>query len=769
MYSSQPNYLYKVLYLLLVHFAGGEGLGLVIKLLGRLMLCFCHFGAQLQFKFRTPYHPEASLIPAQQLRNRKVLFQQQWFKTYPWLHYDADKKAILCFTCAKASSHDLLKTVKCAEPNFIETGYANWKKATGQDGRFETHQASNCHRFASQALQNLQEAKPVATLLSQQLSAEQSVAQKCLRVLFTTAGFLGRQGLAFRGHDEQEGNFAQLLKIRSLDVPEMQTWLKGKSSYTHHSIQDEMLKLYADATLRRILARVHKSHSFAVIVDGTQDITRCEQESMCIRHVDDELQPHEEFVGFYKVEGTRGNMLATSIKDCLIRYQLPLENLRGQTYDGASNMSGAYKGCQAIIASEQPLAAYVHCSAHCTNLVASAVCLSSAMVRDSVQLVNDFGVLCSASGNFKTIFHTIASSYSNTDESTIQVGPVRNIKPLCPTRWLVRMPAINATLQQYKLILRTLQEAQLTCSSDVSVRAAGLQKRFQNPSTVMCLIMAQNVIEPLESLNRSLQSVKMTVAGMLESAKTVRSQLQSLREDCKYDAIFKEAEQMIESLDLGELSTPRTKNVPTRFRGLALAFHPQSVLQHFKVEYLKLVDVAIRQLSDRIIDCPGLIRYCELEAMLLSGKVNEKISQQYPELKCLGQSFQTQLDMFHSVHTPLALAMTTTRPSLHSCCEILRGMVPAMRAMFPHVEELIRLLLVNPASSATAERSFSSLRRLKTYLRSTCGQRRLNNLAICHVHKHLMDEVNVDELMQEFIQCKDNRGVVFGHVSTGMQ
>ena len=89
--------------------------------------------------------------------------------------------------------------------------------------------------------------------------------------------------------------------------------------------------------------------------------------------------------------------------------------------------------------------------------------------------------------------------------------------------------------------------------------------------------------------------------------------------------------------------------------------------------------------------------------------------------------------------------------------------------MFPQVEALIRLLLVNPASSATAERSFSSLRRLKTYLRSTCGLLRLNNLAICHVHKDLVDEdeVNVDELMQEFILCRDTRGVVFGHICTG--
>jgi len=52
-------------------------------------------------------------------------------------------------------------------------------------------------------------------------------------------------------------------------------------------------------------------------------------------------------------------------------------------------------------------------------------------------------------------------------------------------------------------------------------------------------------------------------------------------------------------------------------------------------------------------------------------------------------------------------------------------MVPEMRAMFPNVENLVRLLLVNPASSATAERSFSALRRLKTYLRAVVKVRGL--------------------------------------------
>jgi len=45
-----------------------------------------------------------------------------------------------------------------------------------------------------------------------------------------------------------------------------------------------------------------------------------------------------------------------------------------------------------------------------------------------------------------------------------------------------------------------------------------------------------------------------------------------------------------------------------------------------------------------------------------------------------------------------------------------------VRSMFDQVEQLVRLLLTIPCSSAEAERSFSSLRRLKTYLRNSMGQ-----------------------------------------------
>ena len=259
------------------------------------------------FNYESAYQPQNSklIIPPQLLKSRKIYFQQHWYAEYPWLHYDSTTKSILCFNCAKSSSLGLLCGVKCAEPCFISTGFNNWKKATGKDGRFASH--STCHKAAVQAPENLQRPKNVSTMLSQQLSEEQNTAQKCLKVIFSTVRYLARQGLALRGHDDSEGNFMQLLKCRSSDIPELVSWITQRNSYTHHSIQDEILQLFGSATLRLILRQVQASQSYAVMVDGTQDIQRREQESICLRYVDMDLQPREEFVGFYSVESTTGN------------------------------------------------------------------------------------------------------------------------------------------------------------------------------------------------------------------------------------------------------------------------------------------------------------------------------------------------------------------------------------------------------------------------------------------------------------------------------
>lgn len=100
--------------------------------------------------------------------------------------------------------------------------------------------------------------------------------------------------------------------------------------------------------------------------------------------------------------------------------------------------------------------------------------------------------------------------------------------------------------------------------------------------------------------------------------------------------------------------------------------------------------------------------------------------------------------------------------SVSSVAEKLRSLDPAIRKMFSEVEQLVRLLLTVPCSNAEAERSFSALRRLKTYLRNSMDQERLNHLAVMHVHQDRLDIVDKTMIAKEFVSKCATRQAVFG-------
>ena len=97
--------------------------------------------------------------------------------------------------------------------------------------------------------------------------------------------------------------------------------------------------------------------------------------------------------------------------------------------------------------------------------------------------------------------------------------------------------------------------------------------------------------------------------------------------------------------------------------------------------------------------------------------------------------------------------------------KVLSGLSVAERAAFSGVLNVVKLLLVLPATNATSERSFSALRRVKTYLRSTKSQERLNNLLVIHVHKEKVDSLALEKVAQEFVSGREGRLRQFGSCS----
>ena len=65
--------------------------------------------------------------------------------------------------------------------------------------------------------------------------------------------------------------------------------------------------------------------------------------------------------------------------------------------------------------------------------------------------------------------------------------------------------------------------------------------------------------------------------------------------------------------------------------------------------------------------------------------------------------------------------------------------------------QVVKLLLVMPTTNAYSECSFSVMRRLKTYLRSTMGQARLNHVMLLHTYKEQLDSLNLPSIADDFV------------------
>ncbi|CAI6360343.1 unnamed protein product [Macrosiphum euphorbiae] len=67
---------------------------------------------------------------------------------------------------------------------------------------------------------------------------------------------------------------------------------------------------------------------------------------------------------------------------------------------------------------------------------------------------------------------------------------------------------------------------------------------------------------------------------------------------------------------------------------------------------------------------------------------------------------------------------------------------------YPNIWCLISILATLPVSTSSAERSFSTLRRLKTYLRNSCSEDRLTGLALLSVHRGI--QIDIEEIINTF-------------------
>jgi hypothetical protein len=102
-----------------------------------------------------------------------------------------------------------------------------------------------------------------------------------------------------------------------------------------------MIKICGDLITQSIIQNVRDNGAYSVLADETVDISGKDLMALVIRYYDEKkLEICEDFVGFVELSSKTGASIATEIKNKLNEKGLDMKMLRGQGYDGASNMSG---------------------------------------------------------------------------------------------------------------------------------------------------------------------------------------------------------------------------------------------------------------------------------------------------------------------------------------------------------------------------------------------------------------------------------------------
>ena len=220
---------------------------------------------------------------------------------------------------------------------------------------------------------------------------------KCLQ-------FCGRQGIALRGHRDDDtnstlnkGNFKELLNFRvdagdNILHEHLKTCAKN-ATYTSKTSQNDLLlciKEYIQSVIVRHVNDQVIGPYYGFQCDEVTDVSNWEQLGIVIRYVKDS-KPVERLLEFVSCEKITGEDLCENLIKSQQSCGLDVQFCRSMTMDGAGNMAGKQAGCAARFTQQSPRALYHYCSSHDLNLALCKSC-SVTEIRSMLDTITQLGV-----------------------------------------------------------------------------------------------------------------------------------------------------------------------------------------------------------------------------------------------------------------------------------------------------------------------------------------------------------------------------------------
>ena len=601
--------------------------------------------------------------------------------------------------------------------------------------------------------------KDVGEQLSRAHRLEKEQARDMLRLILSSVRFLARQGLALRGDgSDASANLIQLLRLRAEDNPHVLRWLdRNARKHTAPENQNEMLELMAHQVLRRILDDIHSSPFLAVMVDEATDKSNKEQLTIVVRWISDDFTVSEEFLGLYCLSAVDAQSIVDVMKDAFLRFQIPLAKLRGQCYDGCSTMAGAKAGVAVKIEEMEPRAVFTHCYGHALNLAVSDTIKRSPDMKDCLDTCFELVKLIKFSPKREAMLRELKEEIGS---------DAPGVRTLCPTRWTVRAESLASIIANYDNIQLLWETAvQATSDTEMKARIQGVGSQMKNFKFLFCLTLSEMILRHTDKLSQTLQQPKLSSVEGHGVAMLTAKTLADLRTETNFDLFWQKVVDRRGQMDVDEPQLPRRRKVPRRFeQGSAPAEFAATPKDFYRRVYFEALDLAVTSIRERF-NQKGFKTFSGLEQLLFKACRGECFDEEL-ELVCnfFYDDFERE-DLVAELSTLHKLYHSTVDdddpPSVNNIKSALLTLSTSQRMLLNTVCRLFKLLMILPATNATSERSFSALRRIKSYLRSTMTQARLNHLMILHYHQDMTDSLDLKAVTNEYITKNEARRSTF--------
>jgi hypothetical protein len=722
-----------------------------------------------------PTRPQKSEYPKTVFGQQKRSFSKSIYAKYNFIEYSSERDAVFCYACrhfGRGESYGYL------DPTFTDTGFCNWKKVD----KIDKHVSSKYHCDSIVAMAAYASTNKYGTVEVQLVNHYGELVKEnraYVKSLGRIVLYCARQGISLRGHKEgssasgteNRGNFLELVDLIKAESNEFKLRCESKAgneTCLSTDIQNTLLEAAARSLLSIIMAEVKDAGMYSVITDSCTDMVK-DNLAVCIRYFDLKLFIiKERFIQFeeLKYDELDANSIVEKILAVLEQKQrdfvLPLSQCVGQAADGAAVMSGKNSGVQNHLRNfvKNPCI-FVHCYAHRLNLVLSSAACCIPTASEFFDLLKTTDKFINSSCKIRGLFSRL-----QTEAGKVEL----NLPAMCPHKWNYRERLVDVTAKRFPELMQCLQNISEKGTGTVEADAKGILKKWKQTTNISCLLIFSDIFSQMTPLSDTFQKVDIDLAATISLAKEHTKLLEQKRTEDYFKKLWNLITSLASENDVNLQKQGRKRKLPASF-------------QHFHL------DVPVRleesnSTDDHEVHVRATLFYPIMDEMIFQMKRRFWNEETSPLLNAIAACNPRAYNFpnFEAI-MPLATAYGIEKRGLLSQIDVCRNIIDALPPSkrpnnlidvfhllqpatgFPQLLHIFQLVLTLPIANVAAERSFSCMRRIRTYLRSTMTENRLSCLALLNIEDQLSRQIDLDTMVDIFAHIPSLRNAACNKLS----